>query len=873
MDFVSIGHQDGGDFMPINMKNFSANSKNSTDPYEIFMGLAERQGKYSYLRNVQDEVLKAWYANRGNKDNIIKMNTGSGKTVVGLLILKSCLNEGEGPAVYVVPDRYLVKQVCKEARLLGIKVVCDEYDEEKNCTYKGEDSREFREGRAIYVTNIHKVVNGKSVFGMRRKLEDNSTIGSMVVDDVHACIDTIGEQHTLHISALNPIYNEIVKQLGVDTNEGGAERENYRTLVPFEKWQKEHKAIMKMVEKEPGSTDWKNEQMFKMPLMRDNWATANCVITANEIEITLKGTRLDKIRSLNQAKRRIYMSATLSDDSAMVSTFGLRIKENDEIVISPKKSNDIGARVILAPGYLNQKISDAQIRNKLEEYAETYSIVVIVPSFSRAKLWDSQKLRAVLSTKDGNIESGIEELRRNPLPGITVLVNRYDGIDLPDDSCRILVMDGLPEIPTEYERFIQGVAPTIESVQCKAMQKVEQGMGRGLRSNRDYCAVILMGGDLIKFLKHSNYIDYFSLATQRQYSASNSVMEGEVELKDMFELVSMLLDDEYARSNGHGDFKERLYNLLSDVEYSNKIRVNRQVVNMRKAFEAESVGNYEDAYLKAASLFESEKDQLTRGLLQYIMAEYKNFTDPVEANILHGEACQINIALPRSENVTISRGKYNSNERCWQGERALQYKKKYANLEKYLAHINGVVEQLEFCFGWDASNKEGNSKTKRFERALKDILGLESYCPEGDKTIEKGGPDNLIRVDENMYLVIECKNGVVPKNPICKNDCAQLLSSVEWFKRKYISASCTPVLVHPNYCFMPDASPNSNFHIMGPTEIKKLVEAIKRFCRAIQDRERKNREVIRDQDMQRLIGDYELTGSEFVNKYTVEGKK
>ena len=45
------------------------------------------------------------------------MNTGSGKTVVGLLILKSCLNEEKGPAVYVVPDSYLVKQVIRKPRV------------------------------------------------------------------------------------------------------------------------------------------------------------------------------------------------------------------------------------------------------------------------------------------------------------------------------------------------------------------------------------------------------------------------------------------------------------------------------------------------------------------------------------------------------------------------------------------------------------------------------------------------------------------------------------------------------------------------------------------------------------------------------------
>lgn len=54
------------------------------------------------------------------------MNTGSGKTSVGLIILKSCINEGEGPAVYVVPDNYLVEQVVLEANQLGIPVTQDE---------------------------------------------------------------------------------------------------------------------------------------------------------------------------------------------------------------------------------------------------------------------------------------------------------------------------------------------------------------------------------------------------------------------------------------------------------------------------------------------------------------------------------------------------------------------------------------------------------------------------------------------------------------------------------------------------------------------------------------------------------------------------
>ncbi|GEM_PF-4328472 len=56
------------------------------------------------------------------------MNTGSGKTVVGLLILQSSLNEGIGPAVYITPNKFLTAQVIAEAKDLGIRATENEDD-------------------------------------------------------------------------------------------------------------------------------------------------------------------------------------------------------------------------------------------------------------------------------------------------------------------------------------------------------------------------------------------------------------------------------------------------------------------------------------------------------------------------------------------------------------------------------------------------------------------------------------------------------------------------------------------------------------------------------------------------------------------------
>jgi hypothetical protein len=39
-----------------------------------------------------------------------------------------------------------------------------------------------------------------------------------------------------------------------------------------------------------------------------------------------------------------------------------------------------------------------------------------------------------------------------------VLTNRYDGIDLPDDDCRLVVLDGLPTGADLQEKFLPATA-------------------------------------------------------------------------------------------------------------------------------------------------------------------------------------------------------------------------------------------------------------------------------------------------------------------------------------------------------------------------------------------------------------------------------
>jgi replicative superfamily II helicase len=171
--------------MPLNLRRLSTRPPSDTvpEPREIFRALQKRGRKYQFPRDVQGEVWTRWSKRRSQQDSLLKLNTGSGKTVVGLVLLKSCLNEGVGPAVYVAPTPYLADQVAREAVELGLQV-----DQDPR-------SLAVSSGQSILVTTIKKLFNGRSQFGVgdEVKLE----IGSIVIDDAHACLQETEEQFTL----------------------------------------------------------------------------------------------------------------------------------------------------------------------------------------------------------------------------------------------------------------------------------------------------------------------------------------------------------------------------------------------------------------------------------------------------------------------------------------------------------------------------------------------------------------------------------------------------------------------------------------------------------------------------------------------------
>ena len=143
------------------------------DPLEIYKSLDYASDK-SDLRPLQKVVLSEWHSNRrSQRDIILKVHTGQGKTLLGLLMLQSKLNEGKGPALYLCPNHFLVNQTLEQARQFGVH--CVDAD--------GGLPDEFLEGRAILVTVVQKLFNGQTKFELGAK---SVPVGTILLDDAHA---------------------------------------------------------------------------------------------------------------------------------------------------------------------------------------------------------------------------------------------------------------------------------------------------------------------------------------------------------------------------------------------------------------------------------------------------------------------------------------------------------------------------------------------------------------------------------------------------------------------------------------------------------------------------------------------------------------
>lgn len=772
-------------------------------PREIFNSLPKPPG-INDLYASQAEVLDAWFARRTDRDVVAKLHTGGGKTLVALLMAQSVMNELGEPVVYLAPTKQLVDQVISMSVEYGIPTT--RY-------VSGQPiSSDFYDGKAALVGSYETLFNGRSKFGVRNSGQVPVKAGAIILDDAHVALSSVRDAFSLTIEAPKhpDVYADIAGRFRTAFAEIGrsgsfadvTSGKDYGVMeVPSWAWQRRVPEVQQYLADVVGEID-----QFVWPFLRDILPVCHCLFSRRSLTITPMFPPVDMLPTFEDCPRRIYMSATIADDSEIVRAFDASPGSVGTPITSQSLAG-VGERMILIPELM--KIGSQPIMPLAKNLATWVSTnqrgaVILSPSGPAAEKWADI---AIYPNTSAAVAAQVSSMQAGKTFGPMVLANRYDGIDLAGNACRFLVMDDLPRGTSDYDVFRMNVIAD-SAVGSLLAQRIEQGIGRGTRGGGDHCAVMLVGSRLVGWIGRRANIALLTASTRVQLAMGQEMSTAVTTVNEVAQTILKCL-------NRDPDWVAYHASELAEAAHSAPANVValRIAGAERKAFRLQRLGRFEPARELLESLIADEAlktDHQRRAWLAASAARIAyQMDDDAKGQILQTRAFAIsnNHTPPKIRPAYVARPIPGA-----QSVSIVARMLEYGMRGAMVADFDDAVAELV-----------PSASASRYEEALAALgsyLGFEAERPE--KSFRKG-PDVLWRTDAAFDFVIEAKSKK-HDNPLYKNDHAQLLEAEAWFRSEYPTRNALRVSALPEAIADPQASTDGSFAIRLD-QITRLVGA------------------------------------------------
>lgn len=468
------------------------------DPIKIFEQLPSLPDTPNDLWRGQADALTQWHMTRHTNDVLISLNTGAGKTLVGVLVAQSLVNEGVENVIYICATIDLVEQTSREARRIGI-----EHTTRIRASF---DNDMFESGKSFCITTYAAIFNGLS--NLRRK----HFPGAIIFDDAHVAETTLRESLTLRItsehhpnlfSEISELFRPHFKDLRLEGRFGDSLTREHGSIVMAAPGGLSERRdwLLALLEAQKLKDD--NKLKYPFAHLRDRLDCCAIVFGNGAIEIAppfLPSLALDVF---GKGVRRVYLSATLKSKIDLVRAFG----RLPDVTIEPDNDAGNGERMILFGRTIPKGISPALI----QQVAATRKVLLAIPSYRSAKYWGE-------IGKAPSPEEFSQELNRfrNATKGTFALVSRVDGIDLPHDTCRIMVLDGLPAGSSLIERFQWEFLRMGNTHSTRIANRIVQLFGRINRGRNDYGVFLISSSDLNTWLSKDRNVALLPQLLQQQ---------------------------------------------------------------------------------------------------------------------------------------------------------------------------------------------------------------------------------------------------------------------------------------------------------------------------------------------------------------------
>lgn len=459
-------------------------------PEELFYSL-KRHSSVPHLWTQQGEVLKTYLTKHlQSPDVALELPTGCGKTLIGLLLAEWRRRKFSERIVYMCPTKQLAHQVASRAATYGISVA--------TLTAKKKEMP-AHEVAAYHSSEKIAVAVYSAVFNMAPEFTDAEVL---ILDDAHASENYIAGMWSLSVrrSDFEVIYDAIVDLLrnAITDSLYAAIRNTHSRhfdpknvqLVPLPLYWDLIPEMRQLLD----SLCKEGELYWRWSALRES--LESCLFYVSPDRLLLRPYIPPTLthQPFSGARQRLYMSATLGAGGDLERFTGIASISRME---APEawKTRVTGRRFIVFASQMNEDVNrtDAVIQlckegpRTLVLAEDRRTVDALAKSLNDAGV-------STLAAKD--VEESIDPFIQAETPSALVLANRYDGIDLPDETCRQMVMMGTPTSGDLQEQFLLQRFQATSLLRDRIRTRLTQGVGRCTRSETDYALVLMFGDDL-----------------------------------------------------------------------------------------------------------------------------------------------------------------------------------------------------------------------------------------------------------------------------------------------------------------------------------------------------------------------------------------
>lgn len=476
------------------MVKFRTSASEEPKPQSIVLMFRDlnRDPSVKYLYSHQDRVLEGYYQNHlESKDLALELPTGTGKTLIGLLIAEYRRRALKERIVFLCPTKQLCFQVNEQARRYGIKTALLVGSQSE---YDSASFYQYQQGKAIAITTY------SGVFNTNPRIDDPEVI---ICDDAHAADNYIAEMWTLTIncSAHKELYSATHRLLEPSIPdyinhhiEASGSIKSDECLVDLVSTISAYEHLDNFGQVLDEFAPQHKDLKYSWSKISSHLEVCSIYISPRSIEIRPLIPPTQSHSPFSSAKQRIYMSATLGEDGDIERVFG--VKKIARLPIPEEwHKRSTGRRLILFPGQSSDLDS---VDTAIEMLRKSPRGLILVPDKKTLLKWEGNLLESYTIFKSENIEQNLDQFTKSSSPSVLLLATRYDGIDLPGDDCRFMVLDGEPSASGLQEMYMRTRLGASSQLHNRIRTRITQAMGRCTRDESDYSVVVILSDKLTK---------------------------------------------------------------------------------------------------------------------------------------------------------------------------------------------------------------------------------------------------------------------------------------------------------------------------------------------------------------------------------------